>query len=316
MKDSKPIKRVRFAEVDEVYELHPTKLQNTGTSHKVSKDGEVSDEDEDEDLLEDLKHRRGAVNLDGYGSDDSKSDEEASLSWKKSSEDDDMFGESKPESTKKPKLVDINEFEGQENGDSDDEDNKLEPFNLKDMHKEGKFDENGNFIWNAKDKNSHHDTWLAGISKEEINKAKVARERQLEREAALELQRNASRVTEAAGLDLLTPGEIKVMLINIMRPQETVLSTLSRLGGGAQNKRRVRANKNRAKKEAQEPPPTEADAQLEAQRKMEIHKVTELAAHLIELGHLSIYQETYESLVRSARLSNLIPDDWVPGTPL
>ncbi|KAI0217319.1 hypothetical protein L0F63_002499, partial [Massospora cicadina] len=313
---SKPVKRVRFAEVDEVYELQPTKLQNTNTSDKNGNDSEGSDEDEDADLLEDCKQRRGAVNLDGYGSDESKSDEEESLSWKNTLEDDDMFGEAKTDYSKKPKLVDINEFEGQENGNPDDEDNKMEPFNLKDMRKEGKFDENGNFVWNAKDKNSHHDSWLTGISKEEITKARVARERQLEREAALELQRNASRVTEEAGLDLLTPGEIKVMLINIMRPQETVLSTLSRLGGGTQNKRRVRVNKNRAKKEAQEAPQTEADAQLEAQRKRDIHKVTELAAHLIEQGQLSIYQETYESLVRSARLSNLISDDWVPGTPL
>ncbi|KAJ9089483.1 hypothetical protein DSO57_1012602 [Entomophthora muscae] len=317
MKDSSSTKRVRFAEVDEIHEFQPVKVQNR---HVQEKTKDSDSEDEDADFLEASKSRRGGVNLDGYGSDESKSDEETSISWRKKAlnDDDDMFGDTAVCDTKstksKPKLVKISEFEGQEDPDSDLEDTKIEAFNLKDLTKEGAFDETGNFVWKAKDKNSHHDSWLTGISKEEISKAKAARDKQLERISLSEYEKNLSGVSKEKGLDLLTPDEVKLLLINLMRPHETVLASLSRLGG--QTKKRVRVNKNRAKKAEQAPPETSEEMNAEVQRKKDIDRITELAAHLLDQGHLSIYQETYESLVRSARLSELIPDDWIPGTSI
>lgn len=342
MKDQSS-KRVRFNSVEEVHELPSSKAARMSRNDLVDSDGSES---EDDSLLERLKPRRGAVNLDGYGSDASSDEDKASKNFKpkftqKIPDDlnDDMFGESpdnKGSTLEQPKdeidafssnpkakgLLTIDDINGQEDSDIDSDDEgavKIEAFNLKDDMQEGKFDAQGNFVWNAKDPDEYHDSWLKGISKSEINKAKLAKAKQFERQAQLDKAKNNSLSADDAlvSLDLLTVDEIKLRLINIMRPQESVLGSLSRLGGGSQSKRKPRANKNRAKKEALENPDTAPlDPEQEAQRKKDINQLTDIAAHLLELGHLNIYQETYETLVRSARISELIPDDWIPGTPV
>lgn len=344
MKDNSSIKRVRFNSVEEVLELPSSKAARLSRTELLDSDGSES---EDDSLLERLKPRRGAVNLDGYGSDASsdedktskKSNLEASQKVPDDLDEDDMFGDSpdcKTSATDQPKdemdvfssdpkakgLLSIDDINGQEDSDMDSDVEggvKIEAFNLKDDMQEGKFDAQGNFVWNAKDPDELHDSWLKGISKSEMVKAKLAKEKQLERQAQLDRTKSNSILTDDASisLDLLTEDEIKLRLINIMQPQESVLGSLSRLGGGSQSKRKPRVNKNRAKKEALENPVSSAlDLEQEAQRKKYINQLTEIAAHLLDLGHLNIYQETYESLVRSARISGLIPDDWIPGTPV
>jgi len=342
MKDNSYTKRVRFNSVEEIHELPVPK------TFRVSNADIDSEDSDDGTMLEQVKPRRGAVNLDGYGS-DASSDGQGSNNDKISSNktesaadiDEDMFGDDKPDSKnhnfeaspsankeefnafsanpKEEKPLDIDEIQGQEDSSdfgSDEEGIiRIEAFNLKDDMQEGKFDAAGNFVWNAKDPDEHHDLWLRDISKSEINRAKLAKERQAQRERSQ--SSTLAGDSELTSLDLLTVDEIKLRLLNLMQPHESVIGALSRLGGGSSTKRRVRVNKNRAKKEALENlTGVESDPKLEAQRKQEINRVTELAAHLLDQGHLNIYQETYESLVRAARISELIPDDWVPGTSI
>ncbi|KAJ1987896.1 hypothetical protein H4R33_002666 [Dimargaris cristalligena] len=53
-----------------------------------------------------------------------------------------------------------------------------------------------------------------------------------------------------------------------------------------------------------------------AQTKRSIERVTELCDLMMARGDFQIYETTYEQIVRELRQRDMIPDDWIPGTPL
>ena len=51
---------------------------------------------------------------------------------------------------------------------------KLDAFNMKNEQEEGRFDAQGNFVRKAADPDAVHDSWLEGVSKKDMKKAKEA----------------------------------------------------------------------------------------------------------------------------------------------
>ncbi|KAI8379585.1 uncharacterized protein BYT42DRAFT_604919 [Radiomyces spectabilis] len=292
-----------------------------------------------EDVLEPARQRRGGVRTD-YGSDEeevgggvysSGSDSENEAKEEeppKANAEFDMFSAPAAapaaEATKKgKKRLELNEIEGQEfdsqNRDTDDdasedeEGNKKEPkltaFNMREEMEEGSFDASGNFIRNKADPQAFHDRWMEGISKKDMVRAREAQERREQAEALKEASRQAEMPQ--------TKTDVFRMLAEYMLPGETVRETLMKLGTGVPKKVPAWKQKLLDKKKkkstvpaaAQEQPLTEEETE---QRKQSVEMVTGLADQMMALGHFTIYEDTFETIVRQLRREGAVPDDWVP----
>ncbi|KAF9319915.1 hypothetical protein BG003_007760 [Podila horticola] len=296
---------------------------------------------DDSDLLEQRKTRRGAVTNVAYNSgEESSEDEEFEQKKKKASTDDmdsvpgagadededDMFADpediarrkaEKQKKKGKSKGFDASEIQGEDLdlNDLDEEDYdsdgnpKIEAFNMKEeLEDGGEIDEAGNFIRKL-DPDRFHDSWLEGLSRKEIEAAKQAHERKIRQAQIEEKEAAASAMTET---------DIYLELVNILRPSESVVETLQRLGGGTK-KSGAKANKKKSwqkNKQMDEDKPVEAVSEEDLARKKSIEKLTDLCDKMMALGHFDIYEETYEQMVRQLRRADLIADDWVIGTPV
>ena len=133
----------------------------------------------------------------------------------KDDKEDDMFGESFEK--RKKKALDKQDIEGQEwdNGPEDDE--KFEPFNLEKEMEEGHFDEAGYYV-RKKDELAIHDTWLQGITKEEIEKARNAQDKiNNKNEEFQEVKKDAN--------------QLWLEVLNFLKTTETLTLALKRFGG-------------------------------------------------------------------------------------
>ncbi|KAJ1549852.1 hypothetical protein HK096_010084, partial [Nowakowskiella sp. JEL0078] len=169
LKKSKNSRTVRFGENEVVF------LPDTSSAINNFELG--PDEQDDDEDLEKAKKKRGAVNLQGYDSDDEEAE--------KFVDNDDMFAESAASLKKGGNSfgkLDEETREAQEwaGGDLGVE---FEPFNMDQELEEGGFDENGHYV-SSKDENVFHDRWLQGVTDEEIRKAKLAQDRRIAREEA------------------------------------------------------------------------------------------------------------------------------------
>ncbi|KAG2176003.1 hypothetical protein INT44_000482 [Umbelopsis vinacea] len=261
--------------------------------------------------LETAKRRRGAVNLDGYGSSEDESDDSEAADDKKDDDDlDDMFADAKPESSKaasdkkkKTRFLSMNEIEGQElssrGHDSDSEgEPKIMAFNMKEDLEEGEFDEEGNYIRNKVDPNAFHDKWLQGLNKRDIAKAKAAQEK----------QEQIEQLKEADVLSSVPQDKTGVFraLIDLLQPGENIRDALVRLGGSA---KKIPAWKAKKMKQKNGGEPTVEDTEKLAL----IDRITALADQMMALGDFGIYDETYEAILRHLRRSGTVPLEWMPG---
>ncbi|KAG0082727.1 hypothetical protein BGZ93_004261 [Podila epicladia] len=295
---------------------------------------------DDSDLLEQRKTRRGAVTNVAYNSgEESSDDEEFDPKKKKTSlddmdsaqgaideDEDDMFADpediarrkaEKQKKKGKSKGFDASEIQGEDldlneldEEDYDSDGNpKIEAFNMKEeLEDGGEIDEAGNFIRKL-DPDRFHDSWLEGLSRKEIQAAKQAHERKTRQAEIEEKEAAASAMTET---------DIYQELVNILRPSESVVEALQRLGGGSK-KSGAKANKKKSwqkNKQMDEDKPVEALSEDEVARKKSIEKLTDLCDKMMALGHFDIYEQTYEQVVRQLRRAGLIADDWVVGTPV
>ncbi|KAG0039073.1 hypothetical protein BGZ82_009771 [Podila clonocystis] len=295
---------------------------------------------DDSDLLEQRKTRRGAVTNVAYNSGEDSSDDEGLDQKKKKTpvddmdsapgaaddDDDDMFADpediarrkaEKQKKKGKSKGFDASEIQGEDLdlSDLDEEDYdsdgnpKIEAFNMKEeLEDGGEIDDAGNFIRKL-DPDRFHDSWLEGLSRKEIQAARQAHERRTRQAQIEEKEAAASAMTET---------DIYLELVNILRPSESVVEALQRLGGGSK-KSGAKANKKKIwqkNKQMDEDKPVEAVSEEEVARKKSIEKLTDLCDKMMALGHFDIYEQTYEQAVRQLRRADLIADDWVIGTPV
>ncbi|RPB23353.1 hypothetical protein L211DRAFT_825747 [Terfezia boudieri ATCC MYA-4762] len=178
---------------------------------------------------------------------------------------------------------------------------KLDAFNMRCEMEEGRFDASGNFVRNATDADAVHDSWLEGVSRKEMKKAKEAHEKREE-----EMRRKARAEDE-----LLTSDMLSTLIVG-METGETVLEALARLG---QERKKKKIPKWKQKKRevhgedameiegaAHHLTPAEEQVQkVDKHYKELIEKLTGAADLLLTRGQLEIYDDSREMLMRQYR---------------
>lgn len=183
----------------------------------------------------------------------------------------------------------------------------LDAFNMRAEQEEGRFDDQGNYVRKAADPDAVYDSWLEGVSKKDIRKAKEAAEK-----------RDAERKEKDRRNDNILTADILRTLITHMQRGETVLEALARLGKGLHRKPKWQTkqrNKNRLKQGAAATEDTEMteDDPEEAVRRNAVEAVTGAADLLMTRGQLEIYDTEREMLTRQFRRET--GEDWVEPAP-
>lgn len=176
---------------------------------------------------------------------------------------------------------------------------KLDAFNVRAEKEEGGFDESGNYVRKAADPDAVHDSWLEGVSKKDMKRAKEAAEKRDEEQR----QRNCEG-------DAVLLSDILIKLIPRLERGETVLEALARLGRGI-TKRKPRWQKNKRNDDAamdfdKEP---ESENLIERRRREAVEEITSAADLLLTRGQMDIYDTEKELLMRQYRRET--GDEWV-----
>ena len=179
---------------------------------------------------------------------------------------------------------------------------KLDAFNMKNEQEEGRFDAQGNYVRKAADPDAVFDSWLEGVSKKDMKKAKEAAEKRDEERRQQNLDADA----------ILTSDVLKGLLPHLERG-ETVLEALARLGRGNAAKKPKWQKKNRAKRDGTqameldtEKPPEDP---AETRRREAVEAITNGANQLLTRGQPEVYDAEKEVLIRQYRRET--GEDWV-----
>lgn len=167
---------------------------------------------------------------------------------------------------------------------------RLDAFNMKSEEEEGRFDEHKNFVRKAADPDAVHDSWLEGVSKKDMKKAREAAEK-----------RDQERRQKIIDDDAVLTSEVLKTLIPYLERGETVLEALARLGRGKEKKPKWK-NKNRRKRTVEEGMDLEVDKPeedpVETRRREAVEGITGAADQLLGRGQTEIYEAQREALIR------------------
>eukprot|EP00731_Ephydatia_muelleri_P019597 Em0012g422a len=158
----------------------------------------------------------------------------------------------------------------------------MTPFNLKEEMEEGYFDADGNYFVKD-DPNAVEDNWLQDVDWNKVE----------------ELQEWNSKQSAAEGSDVEGDKKtdrlaVQKQILEILRPGETILKALKRLGG---SKVQTASEKWKKPKKGSEIKMEEEQCEPSAEdKKLVVENLTGLADQLIADGDYSIYDETYERL--------------------
>lgn len=252
-----------------------------------TEEGSRNEEDDDiGDVELEVKRRRGAVREDAAsdsGDEDSGGDDD-----------------SDDENGKSAKKGNADDLEGQEWGNDDDNDLgelddvdtpgakgeiPISAFNMDAELEEGDFDDSGTFI-RRRDQHAMHDTWLTGLSKTDMKKAKDAQEtvekRRREQELNEQRERNKLGGRESA-------NELFLQMLRLMKPRESVIHSLARLGQGRPKKKRepawkVAQSRARSGMDVDSATPTVTMDSESVQKQVDIESLTSYADQLLGLG--------------------------------
>ena len=166
---------------------------------------------------------------------------------------------------------------------------KLDAFNLRSEQEGGRFDENYNYIRQAADPDAVHDTWLEGMSKKDMRKAKEAHAKRQKESLAKSRHDDARDVEDILG-----------SLISNMQLGETVLEALARLGKGREKKKPKWQTRNKRRKESEMDIDVERpqESPEEQRRRETVEAITDAADLLLSRGETEIYDADRELLVR------------------
>ncbi|KAM3078089.1 hypothetical protein ACMFMF_004501 [Clarireedia jacksonii] len=183
---------------------------------------------------------------------------------------------------------------------------KVDAFNMKAEQEEGRFDEHGNFIRKAADRDAVHDTWLEGISKKEMKKAAEAHEKREE-------ERRQKRLEDDA---MLLSDILRTLILRLER-SETVLEALARLGKGQAKIKKV--PKWKLKKQQHKDDSMDVDAEKPAKNPEQVRireavdAITGAADQLLTRGQTEIYEQEREMLIRQYQRET--GEQWVEPAP-
>lgn len=180
---------------------------------------------------------------------------------------------------------------------------KLDAFNMRAEQEEGRFDEAGNYVRKAFDPEAVQDSWLEGISKKDMKKAKEAQEK-----------RDAERKARERAEDSIATSDVLSTLIAHLEVGETPMEALVRYGKAAPKKA---SNNHWAKKKKKgETMEVDADPAQEAaaaKAKQVIDSITECASRLSDRGVEDIYELPRESIMRQYKRET--GEDWRKPNP-
>jgi len=173
---------------------------------------------------------------------------------------------------------------------------KLDAFNMRAEQEEGRFDEAGNFVRKAYDPEAAQDSWLEGISKKDMKRAKEAQD-----------MRDAEQKARERAEDAIITSEVLSTLIAHLDVGETPMEALVRYGKAAPKKQAKTWNK----KKTSQPMDVDAAPEEEAaatKAKQAIDTITECASRLSDRGVEDIYENTREMIMRQYKRET--GEDW------
>lgn len=188
---------------------------------------------------------------------------------------------------------------------------------------EGRFSTDGSYIANSNDPLATHDSWLQGVSKSSIRAAKESKLRMEQEQKARE-----ERVIKGDEGMARERDDCLIGLLKIVKPGETVMKALARLGA---EKRKQVALKPKLKR----PPAPRKDtlevaedsamdlggggdtrgteATLANPLTLKIEELTHLASTLLSAhGELEIYDQTHEAIIATLKKEGAVRRDWIP----
>lgn len=183
----------------------------------------------------------------------------------------------------------------------------LDAFNMRQEQEEGQFDQEGNYVRKVADPDAIHDTWLEGVSKRDIRRAKEAADK-----------RDAERREKDRENDKILTIDLLRTLITNLELGETTLEALARLGKGLKKKPKwQKKQKSKSKLHSDLSNGTvdtemSEDSPQDAARRATIEKVTEAADLLLTRGQPDIYDVARELLTRQFRRET--GKDWVDSS--
>ncbi|KAH9872602.1 hypothetical protein J1614_004995 [Plenodomus biglobosus] len=177
---------------------------------------------------------------------------------------------------------------------------KLDAFNMSAEQEEGRFDEAGNFVRKAYDPEAAQDSWLEGISKKDMKKAKEAQE-----------QRDEERRARERAEDAIVTSDVMSKLIAYLEVGETPLEALVRFGKVAPKKPAKSWGKK--KNQAMDVDTDPADEAAATMAKEAIDTITECASRLSDRGVEDIYELAREAIMRQYKRET--GEDWKNPNP-
>ncbi|KAF7232313.1 hypothetical protein EG68_10781 [Paragonimus skrjabini miyazakii] len=180
------------------------------------------------------------------------------------------------------------DIDGQENATLEyDDDIKITPFNMREeLEDDGYFDGDGNFVF--KKNTDAKDNWLENIDWVEVNKLQQTK-----------------KITDTAISD--EPPDVPVgssqktelyqQLISLMKPKETVLRSIKRMGAHSNAANSASASQRWLKKKQNNTSAMSGDPEG-------LLRATEMADRLLQAGEFDVYQMTFEAIETMLRKTN------------
>lgn len=180
---------------------------------------------------------------------------------------------------------------------------RLDAFNLKEEEEEGKYDAAGNYVRKAADPDAINDSWLEGLSRKDMKRAREAQER-----------RDSEQRQRAAVSDALLSSDLLSTLIVHLETGETPLEALQRLNKGKPKESKVPKWKLKKQKDRmdvdEEASNGVAQDPAEAERRKAVEAITGAADALYSREQHDIYDTEREKLMRQYKRET--GDDWEP----
>ncbi|KAJ9628458.1 hypothetical protein H2203_002356 [Taxawa tesnikishii (nom. ined.)] len=169
---------------------------------------------------------------------------------------------------------------------------KLDAFNMQQEGEEGRFDESGNYVRKAADPDAVHDSWLQGLSKKDMKKAREAEEKRNE-------ERRRQNALDDARLNTAKPKEKKERKIPKWKSKKKSQQTDDMEVDAADPADAAGAEK--------------AEDPTETKRKAAVDAITGAADRLFARDQPEIYEQEREMLMRQYKRET--GDNWVDPTP-
>ncbi|KAF3479811.1 uncharacterized protein GIQ15_06787 [Arthroderma uncinatum] len=177
----------------------------------------------------------------------------------------------------------------------------LDAFNMRAEQEDGRFDDAGNYVRKAMDPDAVHDSWLEGVSKKDMRKAREAAEK-----------REEERRQQSFAADKILTSDVLKTLIQHLDRGETILEALGRLGKGLKHRPKWQ-NKNKKHHKKANGAADDVEMQdedpKEIERKRAVEEITEAADILLSRGQTEIYDAERALLIRQYQRET--GEEWV-----